>query len=93
MFLNSWQDWGDRDNDAKDQVEGDEELVKLALADVVACVVGVAQSHCHDGQDVEKKGGEEQSPEPVLVWAGPRDEEKIGFTVVLFLERSVNRFL
>ena len=79
MFLNDRQHWRHWDDDAEDQVEGDEELVKFAVSDVVASVVGVAQGHCHDGQDVEEKGGEEKSPEPVLVWAGPERKEKFGW--------------
>ena len=45
--------------------------MELALADVLARVVGVAEGDGDDDQDVEEEGGEQKSPEPVLVWARP----------------------
>jgi hypothetical protein len=45
--------------------------VELAVAHVDAGVVRVAEADGDDGQHVEEEGGEEQSPEPVLVRAGP----------------------
>ena len=56
--------------------------MKFALADVVASVVRVAQGHGHDGQDVEEKGGEEESPKPVLIGAGPVSEEKFCLVIL-----------
>ena len=41
--------------------------MQLALADVLPRVVRVAEGDGHDDQDVEEEGGEQKSPEPVLV--------------------------
>ena len=55
--------------------------MKFALADVVAGVVRVAQGHGDDGQDVEEKRGEEESPEPVLVRAGSESEKNLPLVI------------
>ena len=49
MFLNDWEDRGDTDDDAEEEVEGDEELVQLAVADVRTSVVRVAENDGDDG--------------------------------------------
>jgi hypothetical protein len=49
MFLNDWEDRGDADDDAEEEVEGDEELVQLAVADVRTSVVRVAENDGDDG--------------------------------------------
>ena len=69
MLLYDGQDRRHAQDDAENHVEGDEELVKLALADVLARVVGVAEGDGDDDQDVEDEGGEQESPEPVLIRA------------------------
>jgi len=43
--------------------------VELAIADVFAGVVGVAERDGNDDEYVEDEGGQQESPEPVLVWA------------------------
>lgn len=49
MFLNDWEDRSDADDDAEEEIEGDEELVKLAVADVRTSVVRVAENDGDDG--------------------------------------------
>ena len=49
MFLNDWEDRGDADDDAEEEVESDEELVQLAVADVRTSVVRVAENDGDDG--------------------------------------------
>ena len=49
--------------------------MKLAVADVRAGVVGVAQRNGHNHQDVEQEGRGEKGPKPVLVRARSKELE------------------
>ena len=69
MLLDDRQDGGGRADDAEDHVEGDEELVELALADHIAGVVAVAEDDTDDGDDIEDASDGEEGVEPVLVVA------------------------
>ncbi len=73
MLLHKWQHGGHAEDYAEDEVEGDEELVELAVANVRAGVVGVAQGNSHNHQDVEQESCGEKGPEPVLVGAWPKE--------------------
>ena len=69
MLLDDREDGGGRADDAEDHVEGDEELVELALADHIAGVVAVAEDDADDGDDIEDASDGEEGVEPVLVVA------------------------
>ena len=66
VLLDDRQHRGGRCDHAEDHVEGDEELVQLALPDPVAGVVAVSQDDPHQGGKVEHSGDGEESVEPVL---------------------------
>ena len=76
VFLYLGQDRGHTQHHAQQHVEGDEELVELALSHHGAGVVAVADDDGDQGEDVEEAGGCQQSVEPVgvvrvLVLVGP----------------------
>lgn len=77
MFLNSRQDWRHAEDQAEDHVEGDEEFVQLAVADVLTGVERIAEGDGNDDQDVEDESGEEQGPEPILVGAWSENLDKL----------------
>ncbi len=67
MLLYKGQHRRHAEDDAEDEIEGNEELVELTVADVRASVVGVAQCNGHNHQDVEDEGCGKQGPKPILV--------------------------
>lgn len=67
VLLDDGQDGGDREDDAQEHVEGDEELVKPAVASTDAGVVRVAANDQAQGQDVKEAGEGEEGVEPVLI--------------------------
>ena len=66
VLLDDGQHRRGRRDDAEDHVEGDEELMQLALPDPVACVVAVGQDDPYEGGEVEDSGDGEEGVEPVL---------------------------
>lgn len=59
VILNDGQDRNDRDNQAENEIEGDEEYVQAARG--VRCVEDVEKNNGHHGNDVEC-GREEDQP-------------------------------
>lgn len=69
MFLDLGQDGDHREAEAEDHVEGDEELVDLALSGVATCVVDEEQDESGEGSGVHEEGaGEEGSKPPFIVF-------------------------
>ena len=66
VLLDDGQHRSGRRDDAEDHVEGDEELVQLALPDPVARVVAVGQDDPNEGGEVEDSCDGEEGVEPVL---------------------------
>lgn len=69
MLLNQRQDRGDGQNDAENQIEGNEELVQLAVAYSEPCVELEAENdHAQSGQE-EKSRARQEGVEPILIVA------------------------
>ena len=69
MFLDLGHDRGDGENDTEQHVEGDEELVSLALTNKLSGVVAVADNDGDQGEDVEDASDGQESIEPAGVIA------------------------